>query len=662
MKKSGFVNFPHYILTAMIVIAAIAMPARLLAQGHLKAQLNSTNCETSDMEAARWYFGQNAGLDFRGQNPVADLSNYTLNVPTSPAIASDSMGNVLFFTDGNKVWGRDYQLMPHGDSLHGFVGYTMPVLIVPQPGSNSIYYIFTTSRPKQNPNDPYTVYGLEYNVVDLSQNGGFGDVVVRNKVLLPPEVSSKLSAVKKSNGVDYWVVGHKFDSNEFCAFSVTSDGVDTTGYVSSKLGTIQAGPGETNNAVGYMKISPDGTKLALAIHGSEIYEIYNFDASSGVVSGVISSPPVFTDAYGIEFSADSKYLYTSTTSTSLPQPNFTPPSYMFQFDISKGAAIFTSYDTIAQDTLGSYFMGLQLGIDGRIYVARSPYGYAALGVVENPKRPGSACNFTSGALDLQGKRSRYGFPNFVQTYFDLPHFNVQNVCYADTTFFFLQDDSNIDNAVWQFGDPNSGNNTANGLSPTHIFSGAGTYSVQVTETYQGVDYGPYTETVIVEELPSTNMPDTVYMYPGSPVVLDAGPGFETYEWYPQYATTEKITVNQTGTYYVVLQNGYCCYNVDSVVVITFDVYVPNAFRPGGYNTIFKAVPTTNDAINNFAMYVYSRWGQQMFYTSEISQGWDGTINGQDAPGDVYVWLINYDVQREGKTDRIAYKGNVILLR
>jgi hypothetical protein len=47
---------------------------------------------------------------------------------------------------------------------------------------------------------------------------------------------------------------------------------------------------------------------------------------------------------------------------------------------------------------------------------------------------------------------------------------------------------------------------------------------------------------------------------------------------------------------------------------------------------------------------------------DSSAGWDGTYNGKEAPGDVYVWLINYDVEREGRIEKVAYKGNVILLR
>jgi gliding motility-associated-like protein len=661
MMKSVSGNY-HYYLTVLLLAAFILItPGNLYSQGYLKAEVRNTNCTVANHEADRWFFGQNAGLDFRSQDPEPDPSNYVLNVPTSPAVMADSNGNILFYTDGIKVYDRHANVMPNGDGLHGFVGYTMPVLIVPKPGSDSIYYIFTTHRPKQNASDPQTVYGLEYNEVNLNRNGGDGEITRKNKVLLQPEVSSKLTAIKNSNGVDYWVVAHKFNSSEFCSFRVTSNGLDTANYVSSVVGIIHAAPGETNNGIGFMKISPNGTKLALAIHGSDIYEIFNFDASNGKVSNAVTSSPIFNEAYGIDFSSDSRYLYATTTSTSLPQPNYTPPSYLFQFDVSLGNSIFSSFDTIAVDTNGSYFGGIQLGTDGRIYVSRSPYGNAALSVIRNPKRPGAACNFTLNAMDLQGKKSRFGFPNFIQSYFDLPHFDVENICFADTTLITLQNNSNIDNISWQFGDPGSNSNTSSSLTPDHVFSGPGSYTVQVTETYNGITYGPYTETVVVNELPNVSIGDTVYMYPGSPILLDAGEGYTSYEW-STGENTQLVKINQSGTYWVTVQNDLCCFNFDSVLVIYFDVIVPNAFRPDGANKIFKAYASSLEAINNFTMYIYNRWGQQIFVSNDITQGWDGKYNGKDAPGDVYVWLINYDVAKEGKTERIAYKGNVILLR
>jgi len=661
MNKSVSGNYFYYLTVIVLSVVISLSPKTLLSQGYLKAELRFTNCSLASHEADRWFFGQNAGLDFRTQDPEADITNYLLNVPTSPAVMADSMGNILFYTDGIRVYDRLGNLMPNGDGLHGFAGYTMPVLIVPKPGSDTIYYIFTTHRPKQNANDPQTVFGLEYNEVNLNRNGGLGDITRKNKVLLQPEVSSKLSAVLNSNGVDYWVIAHKFNSNEFCSFAVTSNGVDTSNYVKSNIGTVHSAPGETNNGIGFMKISPDGTKLALSILGSDIYEIYDFNAASGRVTNAISSSPVFNNAYGVEFSPDSKYFYGTATPIPLPGTDTIPDSsFVFQFDVSLGNSIFSSYAIIAFDTLGSYYGGIQLGTDGRIYVSRSPYGNASLSVIRNPKRPGAACNFTVNALDLQGKKSRFGFPNFMQSYFDLPHFDLENVCFSDTTVFILQNNSNIDNISWQFGDSGNPNNSSD-LQPSHVFSGPGSYQVQVTEYFQGIPYGPYTETVIVNELPPVSIGDTVYMYPGSPILLNAGEGYVSYEW-STGENTQVVKINQPGTYYVTVQNERCCFNADSVLVVYFDVLVPNAFRPGGFNNVLKAHTSSLEAINNFTMFIYNRWGQQIFVSNDIDQGWDGTIDGKDAPGDVYVWLVNYDVEREGRLVRITYKGNVLLLR
>lgn len=665
MYRSFSGNSLHYLAILLLSAFILTFPKQSEAQGYFKTRVGETNCPVANHEADRWYFGQNAGVDFRNDPPEGDISNYLLNVPTCPAVMSDSNGVPIVYSDGIKVYNKLITQVPGGDGLHGFGGNTMPVLIVPKPGSDSTYYIFTTHRPQQNASDTMsTLYGLEYNEVNILRNGGSGEMIKKNKVLLPPEVSAKLTAVKNSNGIDYWVVGHRFGNNEFCAFRVTANGVDTSGYVSSQVGTPQDGWGETNNAVGYMKISPDGTKLALAIHGKDVFELYNFNAGTGVVSLIETSPATFDEAYSVEFSPDSKFLYGTTTSTDLPQPNYTPPSYLFQFDLSLSANRFVAgnYDTIALDTNGSYLSGMQLATDGKIYISRVPYGNAALSVIENPKRPGLECNFRAGALDLQGKRSRAGFPNFITSYFDLPHFDVENVCFTDVTNFVLQNSSNITNATWQFTDGNAV--TLNGIQPSYTFSGPGTYDVKVTETFtsgSGTKTYEYTETVTVIELPPVDIGDTTYMYPGSPILLDAGEGFVSYEW-STGQNSQTITVSEPGTYTVNVQNDHCCFKVDSVLVLYFDVRVPNAFKPGGVNSIFRAYASSLDAINNFNMYIYNRWGQQIFVSNDINVGWDGTIDGKEAPGDVYVWLVTYDVERVGKIEKVAYKGNVVLLR
>jgi gliding motility-associated-like protein len=649
------------LIPAILLFVFLSIGSMLSAQSFLKAQVRSTNCPVSQHQADLWFFGQNAGIDFRDDVAVPFASNNVLNVYQSSAIICDSMGNLLFFTDGMTVWDRIQQAMPNGTGLHGDAGVTQPAIIIPKPGDDSRYYIFTVDRPQLWAGDT-TVYGLQYSEIDLTLNGGRGDVVADHKnVPLIPEVSEKVTATYASNGTDIWVVSHRWDSDQFVSFLVTTDSV-TMNFVTSSVGSVHVGPISTNNSLGYMKISPDGSKLALAIQGKKLYEIFNFDNSTGKVSSAITSPSVYSGAYGIAFSPDTRFLYTSTAFVGGSPDSV---SRLYQFDISQGANIFNSPVELAVDTDASYFAGLQLATDGRIYVARSPYGRDAVGVIYNPKRPGLACNFNSlnngtSAFDLNGKLSRFGFPNFIQNYFDVPHFDVENICFSDTTMLKLTNDANIDGVSWDFGDPASSNNTSTDFVPTHTFSAPGQYNVSITESFNGVDY-TYNEDIVVNELPLVNLGDTVYMYPGSPILLNAGEGFTSYEW-STGENSSSIIVGQPGMYYVTVQNEKCCFNTDSVRVVFFDVLVPNAFRPGGVNSVFKAVPTSNQAINDFSMFIYNRWGQQIFTSNDIGEGWDGTVKGTEAPGDVYVWLISYNVQREGGMEKITYKGNVVLLR
>ena len=60
--------------------------------------------------------------------------------------------------------------------------------------------------------------------------------------------------------------------------------------------------------------------------------------------------------------------------------------------------------------------------------------------------------------------------------------------------------------------------------------------------------------------------------------------------------------------------------------------------------------------------IYSRWGEKVFETNEPSTGWDGRINGLDAPSDEYVWRVEYEAIRSGQRLKFLEKGGVTLLR
>ncbi|HNX44562.1 MAG TPA: gliding motility-associated C-terminal domain-containing protein [Bacteroidales bacterium] len=70
-------------------------------------------------------------------------------------------------------------------------------------------------------------------------------------------------------------------------------------------------------------------------------------------------------------------------------------------------------------------------------------------------------------------------------------------------------------------------------------------------------------------------------------------------------------------------------------------FMPNAFRPSGIlNRTFRPVASFVETAN-FSMKIYNRWGQMIFETDNIFNGWDGNIGSVPAPAGVYAWLITY---------------------
>lgn len=68
------------------------------------------------------------------------------------------------------------------------------------------------------------------------------------------------------------------------------------------------------------------------------------------------------------------------------------------------------------------------------------------------------------------------------------------------------------------------------------------------------------------------------------------------------------------------------------------VYVPNAFTPGGLNPTFKPMTIFVDH-ENYYFGIYNRWGQQIFETTDIAEGWDGTFEGNLVRADTYVYIL-----------------------
>lgn len=99
---------------------------------------------------------------------------------------------------------------------------------------------------------------------------------------------------------------------------------------------------------------------------------------------------------------------------------------------------------------------------------------------------------------------------------------------------------------------------------------------------------------------------------------------------------------------------------DVLVLERVGIFVPNAFTPDndGKNETFG--PSVAGSISDYEFKVFDRWGQLIFYTTDVNEMWDGTFKGSKAKDDVYVWRIEYKTIESNGIN--ALKGHVVLTR
>jgi len=415
-------------------------------------------------EANNWYFGRNAGITFN-TNPPTALLDGELDTLEGCSSISDSSGNLIMYTDGQTIWDREHNIMPNanyfgGTGLFGDPSSTQSGLIVPHPTQANLFFVFTVDEPHHdnafafpnqgpaNPNGtPRSNYsdvpqhfvpqdddgsnnGFNYSVVDMNLRNGLGDVIQgeRNNHLItyneddPEEIkyrcSEKISAVVGADCNSVWVITHFVD--KFYAFKIDEDGVNEEPVI-SQVAPVVPIAGYRRASIGYVKASPDGTKLISATNTTNYNQVGTNDAGDGHVylydfnnaTGEVSNPvPLVTNvrAYGVEFSPDSKKAFASFT-----QGN---QIFLRQWNLEATNIQGSAYNIPNVGLQAA--TGIQLGPDGRLYVA--VINFARLNVITNPNEIGQNLNYVTnlglGAINLQGRQASFGLPPFIQSIFE----------------------------------------------------------------------------------------------------------------------------------------------------------------------------------------------------------------------------------------------------
>jgi outer membrane protein OmpA-like peptidoglycan-associated protein len=360
----------------------------------LNISLVASNC-LAQAEADIWYFGMNCGVDFSQRSPKL-LTNSALNTLEGCATVADHQGKLLFYSDGITVWNRQHQIMKNGTELAGDASATQAALIVPQPKSKNIYFLFTTDVAGESD-------GLRYSLIDMNAEKGLGEVKEKNTALTAP-TCEKVTAVLHQNRQHIWVITHPWESKSFYAYLLTEKGIQPKPII-SEVGILQGD--DLNNAIGHLKASPDGHLLAQTIKGGHLVEVFDFDNETGKIANVRTvSFERGSLLYGLEFSSDSRKLYASAGGK----------FKLYQLDLSQTNpdSIKQSVRLIAQNK--AWTGALQLATDGKIYV--SVFNSDYLGVIAHPNLKGADCGYQERGLSLGGRKAQFGLPNFMTSYFD----------------------------------------------------------------------------------------------------------------------------------------------------------------------------------------------------------------------------------------------------
>jgi hypothetical protein len=351
-------------------------------------------------------------LDFNSSPPNIYYQYTDMNFLETNASMCDSVGNLLFYTNGIYVANRNHSPMLNGMMLNpGQVandynesGYHLNqgAFALPHPTNSNLYYVIHTdyvySTTTLKTHSPH----LYYSLVDMTLHNGLGKLAQKNMVVLADTLNyGKLTCTRHGNGRDWWMVVHELGSSEYYRLLVTPWGIQNHG----KSSTPYSIPGD---GLGQGCFSPDGNYFArintISLAAGQYVDIYKFDRCSGLLFDQVQVH-YDEDAYaaGLAISSNSRYLYVSSFLN------------VYQFDLWADDIVASKikvaeWDGFKDGNIETLFYLAQLAPDGKIYIC-STSSPRYLHVINQPNHPYPECDVQQHGVHLPTRNS-FSIPNF----------------------------------------------------------------------------------------------------------------------------------------------------------------------------------------------------------------------------------------------------------
>ena len=435
---------------------------------------------SQNLERYNWYFGSGTqAIRFNRTSalPTVVAKSIPFGTGGSSTATDPSNANLLFYTDGSRVYDAKHLVMPGGIGLTANTSGNQPTAICPVPGQPGKYFIFTNTANFPAPGT------ISVSVVDMNLFGNApfpvpatGDLESTN-VAVPGLINraEAMIIVPHTNGTDFWLLTQPTNTVNYSATLINA-----ASYTGTFNTTTTAGIGPFPISAANFSFHEGNRKVAVSPQNTNTDAIIiDFNATTGgfgfdtIILNSGQATTTNQSIYDIEWSAKGDYLFLSMHGEAGIAANLLQYDYL------------NPLTTLATVLPGPIFRsyGVQIAPDSTIYhlyqaVAAGPF---LVGQITKPDTIATEVRYLSaplGPANFSGTQFTSFAPRTPVTM--IVDFNFIGTCQNNNTTFFPIVSPVADSVRWDFGDLSG----SNSWSPVHEFGAAQVFNVTLTAFYQ----------------------------------------------------------------------------------------------------------------------------------------------------------------------------------